>query len=1223
MTRSRSWAAGAALAVVLAALAMFAAPALLKWQAQVQLSGLLGRPVTVGDLSLRPWALEATLRELSIGAPQGRSAEPLLQVARVRANLALMPLLRGEVALEALDIEAPVLRLARVDETHWDIDDLLERFVRREAATGSPPRLSLRELRLTQGQVRLEDRPAGRVHEVQDLSLSLPALSNDPALAEAAVEPRLAMRLNGADVQAQASGTPLSAQPRGSLALQVKDLDLAPYAGYLPRSLPLRPVQGRFTLDLASEFGPADPSPGPARWSVRGQARAEDLALLDAAGGTPVAWRALDIELQDLQPLQRRLQLGSVRLEGAQLQAGRDAKGAWRLPGVQGPQAAATPSADASPWQVRVGRLEVVDAQLRWRDATRRPAAEWQVDAFQASARDLAWPSPQPVPFTTSARLRPAALPASAAARVQAEGEASDRQARVGLEVDGLELGTLAPYLSEWIVPRLQGRLALQGRLQWQAPGDAAGGGGQLGLELARVRLQALKLTPAGPARAPAAASLDLLELQDSRVDLGSRQLALGSVRLQRPALWLTRHADGSLNLERWLRSDATAPRAAPAPAARGPGPAPWRVTLQQLSLTQGQLHWRDEAAAGAAEVAELALRSLSLGVNGLDWDPGRAAAPARMQLRGQWVDPSPAGQRDTDTGWIDWHGRVGLKPLLAEGELRVQRLPATLFGAYFGPQLPVAIHRAEVGFQGRVGWRPKPDGASISVQGDALLADVHVATRSGPVHEALHATGEEELLSWQSLAIKRLDFAMNPGQRPRLGVGELAASDLYARLLVTETGRLNLQGVTARAAAPDAGAPSGPPAPAPVANPATGPARPLDVVIESTRLSNGRIDFNDRYIRPNYSAELTELHGELGTVSSDLREMARLQLRGRVAGTGLLEISGQLNPASLPPQLDLQARASDIELPPLSPYAAKYAGYAIERGKLGVNVSYRIDPQGRLQASNQVVLNQLTFGERVESPKATRLPVLLAVSLLKDRHGVIDVDLPISGSLNDPQFSLGGLIVKVIVNLLAKAVTAPFSLLFGAGDQDLGQVGFQPGTARLEPASGPALDKVARALLDRPGLHLTVAGTADPVLEREAFQREAVEARLQAERRRELQRQGPAAEASPALAPEDRVRLLKSIYAATELPGKPRNLLGMAKSLPAPEMEAMLRTNVPVNDEALRALALQRAVVVRDALLARGLPAERLFLSAPHLHGPSDAVEGWTPRAQLTLSAR
>ena len=436
---------------------------------------------------------------------------------------------------------------------------------------------------------------------------------------------------------------------------------------------------------------------------------------------------------------------------------------------------------------------------------------------------------------------------------------------------------------------------------------------------------------------------------------------------------------------------------------------------------------------------------------------------------------------------------------------------------------------------------------------------------------------------------------------------------------MVTEQGRFNLSGV----AAPSEAA-SAPAAPASAASaPAVAAEPALDLAVGGVNLVNGRIDFSDHFVRPNYSADLSALNGRLGAFRSGTREMATLELRGRAAGTALLDIRGALNPTADPLALDIQAKATDLELAPLSPYAGKYAGYAIERGKLSMDVSYKIAPDGKLEAKNQVILNQLTFGDKVDSPDATKLPVLLALALLKDRHGVIDINLPVSGSINDPQFSVFGIVLKLIGNLLVKALTAPFALLAGGGSDDLSFVEFRPGTALPSAAGQAAIAKVAKALAERPALKLTVTGASDPAGEREDYRRALLEARLLAERRRELLRAAaPAAEvdALAALDEPTRVRLLREVYRTTDLPNKPRNPLGFAKDLPAPEMEALLRAHTVVSNDAMRELALQRGLTVRDALVAQGLPGERLFLAAPKLRAAGEDDAAWTPRVQLAL---
>jgi hypothetical protein len=224
--------------------------------------------------------------------------------------------------------------------------------------------------------------------------------------------------------------------------------------------------------------------------------------------------------------------------------------------------------------------------------------------------------------------------------------------------------------------------------------------------------------------------------------------------------------------------------------------------------------------------------------------------------------------------------------------------------------------------------------------------------------------------------------------------------------------------------------------------------------------------------------------------------------------------------------------------------------------------------------------------------------------------------------------------------NLLTKALTAPFSMFAGGEAADLSTVPFLPGTVALAPEAGATLDRVAKALTERPALHMTVTGASDPAGERADIQRADLEARLQAERRRELLRGGaslaapvspnaaPAAASSVALADAaplsatERDKLVRQVYSATKLPDKPRNLIGLAKDIPVPEMENLLMAAVPVTDDTARQLALQRGLAVRDALIDRGLPSERLFLAAPKLRSASDDGP-WTPRVQLSLATK
>ncbi len=1200
--------------LVLWALAWLAVPPILKWQAQQRLTELLGRAVSIGDVDFRPWSLELTLRDVAI-AGAGPGDEPLLRWTRAYVNADAASLWRMAPVVGALEIDGLQVRVAHLAPGRYDIDDLIARFTSAPdapPADGEPLRFALYNLRLRDATLVFDDRPAQRVHRVESLQLALPFLSSLPSHLEVTVEPRLAFRLDGASFDTGAQAVPFAQRQRGDLRLTFAALDLARYAPYLPAALPVRLRQGVLGADLGLYFELPDGADPVVRLS--GSATLEKFSVAEAAGAPLLDADRLRIGLRDVQPLRRHVALGEVALDGARLQIARAADGRLNLQrlggGAAAPAASASVSASqpaaaapVSPWQIEVDRLAVDGARIAWNDAAVQPAAALQLDTLRFAGEKIAWPVREPVPLSLTATLREQAAGAGPAGQLTLEARASDREASGTLALDALAFEALAPYVAQALQPRLLGRASAKGRFAWSADAQAP----KTELVFDELTLEAPKLVDGSGRGAREEIALKQLALADLRVDLLARQVELGRAALSQPAVAVLRDGQGRWNLAQLLREERAAPRAAPAPAEATPA---WSLRLKDLQIDGGRVRLADSFATGRAAESPLQLdaSALRLRVQDLAWPAARGTPAARVQLGMRLASGAAVGGAAASRGSIDFNGRFAPDPLFAAGQLRIERFPLHAFAPYVADRLPLALLRAEAQWNGALDVRQSAAGWAVTASGDARLADVRVHTKADTGSGA-----GEELLSWQSFTLDGIRFALAPQATPQLEVREAALNDFFARLVVTEQGRLNLSSSAAAAEAPAAAASAAaaPAAPASAASASQATGLPIAIAVGGVKLNNGRIDFSDRFIRPNYSANLTELNGTLGAFRSGSREMATLELRGRAAGTALLDVRGALNPTADPLALDIQAKATDLELAPLSPYAGKYAGYAIERGKLSMEVAYKIAPDGTLEARNQVILNQLTFGDKVESPDATKLPVLLAVALLKDRNGVIDINLPISGSINDPQFSVFGIVLKVIGNLLVKALTAPFALLAGSGGEDLSVVEFRPGTAVLADAGRSTLDKVAKALADRDALKMTVTGSADAQAEADALRQAVLEARLLAERRRELLRDGAAAaqaDAVPGLDGETRQRVLRAVYRATDLPDKPRNALRMVRDIPPAEMEALLKRHIAAGPDAMRELALQRGLAVRDALLAKGLPGERLFLAAPKLRAEGAA---------------
>ncbi len=1212
------------------ALAWLFLPRLIQSQLEQRASDALGRPVSVAAVHFRPWSLELTLEDLRVA---GREAgEPTLRIARLYIDAELQSLFRLAPVVDALEIDGVQAHLTHLGQGHYDIDDILARLLDPARPDTPLPGFAVYNVAVRAMAVDFEDRPAGKTHEIRDLQLSLPFLSNLASKRQVLSEPRLSWRLNGSLFDSQAQTTPFDTSHKTDARLRLTGLDIEPYLPYWPQAVPVRPRAGRLEADLRLHF---EQTPRPAV-RLQGSLGWQGLQLSGPQGQALFSLDSLQLEGIDLRPLERQLQVAALTLQQPRVQLGREAGGELSLlkwlrqarglapatvsvpaPGQKRGAATASPepppsaSSTASPatgWQVTLAKFSMQGGQLNWTDQAVQPEARLVVSELKLDAQGLSWPAQTPATFEGQLKLQAAATRATPA-QLQFQGQASLSSAQASARLQGLALAWAQPYAAQFLVPALAGQLDAEVALQWKAlaAGDPLAA---LQFSAPRLTLSQFTLGARGPDRRWPA-QLERLQLQDVQVLPGQRQVTLGQVRLVGPALHVERDAQSRWMFESWLKAHDPAPASEPAPkpsfgASPKADPAAWQVLLKDGAVSHGQVQFVDLS---GERPVRLGLSQLSLQLSNLATDRRQAAAVRlSSQVRASQGEP----------GRLDFQGGVSLSPLGVQGKLQAEDLPLHALSPYLDPLLNLRLLRADAGFRGQLSWAPSAAGTSLQLGGDALLEDVNAVTVPvRPTDGA--ATSEsplaEELFNWKALSLRGVQLAMAPGQALRVGVAETALSDFFARILIDEKGRINLQDLRKAPSPPAAGAVAAAQAAAPAPEIEMGPVG----------LVNGRVRFSDRFIKPNYSADLSALTGRLSAFSSRPAApgappaMADLEVLGRAEGTAQLAIRGKLNPLAQPLALDITGQVRDLELPPLSAYSVKYAGHGIERGKLSMDVAYRVQPDGQLVASNKLVLNQLAFGEPVEGAPNS-LPVRLAVALLADRDGVIDINLPISGSLNDPEFRLGPIIWKVVVNLVVKAVTSPFALLssmFSGGSEELASVAFAPGSSELSPQARTNLDKVAQAMAERPRLRLTVAGQASLEAERDGWRRTQLNAQLQAEKRRAAVVAGTAAESVAPFTEAERPALLQAVYRRAQI-AKPRNLLGLTKSLPAAEMEALLLASFTVGIDQMRELAVARSVAVKDYLAARGLSVERLFLGAAKLV-PADAAG--TPRAELSLA--
>ena len=589
--------------------------------------------------------------------------------------------------------------------------------------------------------------------------------------------------------------------------------------------------------------------------------------------------------------------------------------------------------------------------------------------------------------------------------------------------------------------------------------------------------------------------------------------------------------------------------------------------------------------------VGKLAINDLSLRIEDQATTPAAVQLIDGFNLTGENLssEPNKKGTISLKTkvnqkGSLKVDGGVQIFPLLANLKVETQAIPVLPLQPYFGEQLNIALTRGQVSSKGDVTVEIGKQGFNAGYKGSVTLGDLLTVDKAN----------NADFLKWRSLFLGGIDFHLQP---MAVNVGEIALTDFYSRLVIDPNGKLNVASIVKKSK-DEAKPVTDKVTPAPVAAAEKTPAIPIKIA--KITLNNGTVDFSDFFVKPNYTVKVAKLGGRVTGLSSVANTVADMELRGTYANTAPVQILAKLNPLAAKSYLDLKADIKGVDMVGFSPYSGKYAGYNIEKGKLSLSVAYKLE-NNQLAAENHLFLDQFTFGDKVESPDATTLPVNLAISLLKNNRGEIDLNLPISGSLDDPQFSVGGLVVKVIVNLFVKAVSSPFALLgsmFGGGEE-LSNVEFAAGRASLNDAAGKKLEALAKALNERSALKLEITGRADPEADKEGIKRVAIERGAKGEKLKEMLKKGGEGVSLERIefAPGEYPVYLQRAYKEAKFP-KPRNVVGLQKDLPVEEMEKLMLTNLPATPDDVRSLAVSRAESVQGWLIEQGkVSPERVFL--------------------------
>lgn len=670
-------------------------------------------------------------------------------------------------------------------------------------------------------------------------------------------------------------------------------------------------------------------------------------------------------------------------------------------------------------------------------------------------------------------------------------------------------------------------------------------------------------------------AKLERLDISETTVDLAKQQVVVGKIRSRKLETWAALEADGQLDWQKLFASQpskaaakanaepTSAPAAADSPKPEPTAPSkPWQVLLKDVQLRDYQVHLADRKAQPAVA---LELGPLNLDLQNFDSLNG---SPFNLKL------DTGVGKQ----GKILADGVVNLAPISAKLNVQTKDIDLRVAQSYINPFIRLELRSGMLGSDLAVDLK-STEPLAFNITGRAQVDQLHT----------LDTLKTRDFLKWQQLVLEGLNYQHGDS----LSIDKVNLFQPYARFMINDDRTTNIDDLLIPQPA-DSGATT-----TAAAKPAAGKEKPLGIHIGGIAINDGSANFADFSLTPNFATAVQQLNGKIGTIDSRQAKPASVDVKGKVDRYAPVTIKGSVNPFDPMASLDIATSFKRVELTTLTPYSGKFAGYRIRKGRLNLDLHYKIT-NGQLLAENKVVVEQLQLGEKVDSPDAVSLPLKLAIALLKDVDGKISIELPVSGDLNNPQFSVMPIIWQTLRNLIVKAAAAPFKmiggLVSGGGSEDLGTVAFAPGSSDLSKDAEAALVKLSQALKERPALRLEIEGTAAKSSDGPLIAEQRLEREYQYNYYKMLQRRGDKVPAQASLleVPDsEKGPLLEGIYRTRLKTQPPAEWKDLGKEERSKKMREGVIGFWSSSEVLLRQLGQERASSIKDYLVDKGQLAD------------------------------
>jgi len=1137
-----------------------------------------GRNVAIESISINPLTLKAAVNRLVI---EEKGGGPFVSIERISASFSLASIFKRAIILSAVEINSPSFIFTKIAPNQYSFSDILEK----QKAASKPKTegislFSINNISISNGYVDFFDQAVekGRKHTVRKLDVKIPFISNIPYLVEKYTDPKLFAEINGATFNFDGKLKPLHKSLETSVRIDLKQLNLPELAAYSPQKLPIDLKSGKLTIDTDVSYRISDNKKP--ELVIKGLIKLDELVAQMPNGQPLINIPKLSIKAGRLEVFAKAFEFDSIKFDRLELFVNRDSKGNWTNDQLM-PKDVVSPKENAqvskkeekttenSP-HIIVSTFQISDSSIHLSDAIPKGGFKGNISKINLKLSGFNNAKDKSALYQLSMLLDDATF--------KSEGQFSPNPltARLNLDLSNLKLQKGWPYLSQYLTSPVNGVIELYSDITYSAEEGLNTDKGKLAIKNLSTRFNKTD-----------SFDLALISVNGAAFNQKENSLSIGAIQLPKGNILFSREQNGSLSPLTLLVPKQSQPAAAAAPvvstSSKRSGDKvsqPLKYSLKQFQLDRFNIAFTDKTKEG---LPTFTLKNTSLSLANFN---GPKFTPAQLRFS------SIFGKNAS----LKANGQITPDPFHYKGEINVRQLQISDFEDYFPENLNIDI------ISGNFDTKLKMD---IALKNGKPLGTFSGSSGIRSFH-SIDSASEEDLLKWESLQFDNFDGSLEPLS---LNISQIALNNFYSKIVVRKNGSLNLQNLVEKpgSATVDQGQETAakkeqlqPVAPDVQATQQQKIATKSIIKVGAVTIQGGTLNFTDNHLPQQFTTTFFNLGGRVSGLSSEDAQMADVDLRGNLENHSPLSISGKINPLREDLFVDLTVSFKDIELTPVTPYTGTFLGYQVEKGKLFLDLKYHIEKK-ELKSENKIFIDQFTFGNKVESDKATGLPVKLGLALLKDRNGEIHLDVPVTGRTDDPKFSIWRLVFQVLNNLMVKAVSSPFSLLssmFGGGE-DLSTIPFNNGSSSLRPQEELKLKALAKALTDRPALKMELKAYVDRERDTESYKSELLDRKIRNEKYLALakgqQNSGINAETVKVLS-EEYSAYLKAVYKKEKFP-KPRNMIGLVKDLPDGEMKKLIITNTVVGNNELRALAQERNSAVMNYLVSRGgVDSKRIF---------------------------